>query len=61
MLQEPFVDIPENVIRDALKVLLGMPHYYIIIFAIKTDLEVEGQKRRSGKAECPYVFQWVSS
>lgn len=24
MLQEPFVDIPENVIRDALKVLLGI-------------------------------------
>jgi hypothetical protein len=30
MLQEPFVDIPENVIRDALKVLLGMYHHSAI-------------------------------
>lgn len=31
MLQEPFVDIPENVIRDALKVLLGMYFHHQIL------------------------------
>lgn len=40
-MQEPFVNIPEEMIREALKVILGTISYYIYL---QTSSLIEGRK-----------------